>query len=70
MLITGGQAQLRRRGETSGSRRKEAVLRAQGDVRLSALSTLDLTLSIGGGVTFENGVAPRRELMLSLKVLR
>ena len=55
----------------SDSLRRTAVsLGAQGDVRLSALSALDLTLSIGGGVTLEDGVAPRRELMVSLKVLR
>ncbi len=43
---------------------------AQADVRISALSTLDMTLSFGGAIAFEDGYAPRRELMVSLKVLR
>src|SRR4030095_14476060 len=40
------------------------------DFRLNLLSTLDLTLSIGGAAAFEQGFAPRREAMISLKVLR
>jgi hypothetical protein len=51
-------------------RRAAVSVGAQGDIRLSALSALDLTLSFGGGVTFEDHYAPRRELMVSLKVLR
>jgi len=43
---------------------------AQLDFRLSALSSLDLTLSVGGAVAFEDGSRPRREAMVSLKVLR
>ena len=43
---------------------------AQVDLSMSALSALDLTLSIGGAMAFERGHAPRREAMLSLKVLR
>jgi hypothetical protein len=43
---------------------------AQLDFRLTALSTLDLTLSIGGAVAFEDGRRPRREAMVSLRVLR
>jgi hypothetical protein len=43
---------------------------AQLDFRLSALSTLDLTLSVGGAVAFEDGSRPRREAMISLRVLR
>ena len=43
---------------------------AQLDFRLSALSSLDLTLSVGGAVAFENGSRARREAMVSLKVLR
>jgi hypothetical protein len=43
---------------------------AQLDVRLSLLSVLDLTVSVGGGVAFEHAQAPRREVMVSLKVLR
>jgi hypothetical protein len=40
------------------------------DFRFGALSSLDLTLSIGGAVAIEPGQAPRREAMVSLKVLR
>lgn len=40
------------------------------DFRFGALSALDLTLSIGGAVALERGQAPRREAMISLKVLR
>jgi hypothetical protein len=40
------------------------------DVRIGALSVLELTASVGGGIAFETGHAPRRELMVSLKVLR
>ena len=43
---------------------------AQVDLSISALSALDLMLSIGGGVAFETGHRPRREAMISLKVLR
>ena len=42
----------------------------QVDVSISALSALDLMLSIGGGLAWEDGHAPRREAMISLKVLR
>jgi len=40
------------------------------DMRIGALSVLELTASVGGGIAFETGHAPRRELMFSLKVLR
>ena len=40
------------------------------DFRLSALSSLDLTLSVGGAVALEDGSRPRREAMISLRVLR
>jgi hypothetical protein len=43
---------------------------AQLDFRLSMLSTLDLTLSVGGAVAFEDGSRPRREAMISLRILR
>jgi hypothetical protein len=43
---------------------------AQLDVRFGALSVLDATLSIGGAVAFEQGQRPRREAMVSLKILR
>jgi hypothetical protein len=43
---------------------------AQLDFRFSALNVLDMTLSVGGAMAFEDGHAPRREAMISLKVLR
>ncbi|HUQ89439.1 MAG TPA: hypothetical protein VM096_17890 [Vicinamibacterales bacterium] len=43
---------------------------AQVDFSISALSVLDMTLSIGGAFAFEDRHAPRREAMISLKVLR
>ncbi|HSL24142.1 MAG TPA: hypothetical protein VK886_21590 [Vicinamibacterales bacterium] len=43
---------------------------AQLDVQLTTLSTLDMMVSIGGAVAIEDGFAPRREIMVSLKVLK
>jgi len=43
---------------------------AQTDFRFTVLSNLDMTLSVGGAVAFESGRGPRREAMVSLKVLR
>jgi hypothetical protein len=43
---------------------------AQIDVNMSVLSALELMFSVGAGVAVENGRAPRREVMVSLKVLR
>jgi WD40-like Beta Propeller Repeat len=40
------------------------------DFRFTMLSVLDMTLSVGGAVAFEDGLQPRREAMISLKVLR
>jgi hypothetical protein len=40
------------------------------DLRLMALSELEMTLSFGGAVAFERGQAPSREAMVSLKILR
>jgi hypothetical protein len=51
-------------------RRRLATAGGQVDVSVSALSTLDLTLSVGGAVAFEDGQSPRKELMISLKILR
>src|SRR5207253_2072198 len=39
------------------------------DFRFEALSALELTLSVGGAVAFERDHAPRREAMISLKIL-
>ena len=56
--------------DSAAVRRTVGDIGGQLDFRLSMLSTLDLTLSIGGAVALEEGVAPRREAMISLKVLR
>ena len=52
------------------SRRLVYTAGAQVDLSISALSALDLMLSIGGGLAFEQGHRPQREAMISLKVLR
>jgi hypothetical protein len=51
-------------------RRTVGNIGGQADLRISALSALDMTLSFGGAVAFEDGHEPRREFMVSLKVLR
>ena len=56
--------------DAASARRTVGDAGGQLDFRLNFLSTLDLTLSIGGAVAFEDGYAPRREAMVSLKVLR
>jgi hypothetical protein len=40
------------------------------DFRFGALSALQVTMSIGGAVAMERGQTPRREAMVSLKILR
>jgi hypothetical protein len=50
--------------------RELATVGGQVDFSLSALSALDVTLSVAGAVAVEQGWAPRRELMVSVKVLR
>ena len=40
------------------------------DFRFTVLSNLDMTLSVGAGVAFEKHYGPRREAMVSLKVLQ
>jgi hypothetical protein len=52
------------------SRRFLGTAGAQIDLSIYALSSLDLMLSIGGALAFEDGSPPRREAMISLKVLR
>lgn len=54
----------------SGVRRVATDAGGQVDFRFSLVSTLDLTVSVGAAVAFEDGYAPRREAMLSLKILR
>ena len=53
-----------------GFRRAATTAGAQLDFQMSALSTLDLMFSVGAAVAFEDGFSPRREFMISLKVLR
>jgi hypothetical protein len=56
--------------DASAYRRTAASAGGQVDFRISMLSALDLTLSVGGAVAMEDGYRPRPELMISLKVLR
>jgi hypothetical protein len=56
--------------DASAARRTVTNAGGQLDFRLSALSSLDLTLSVGGAVALEDGSRPRREAMISLRVLR
>jgi hypothetical protein len=51
-------------------RRKVLSTGAQIDLRLSVLSTLDLTVSVGAGVALESSRPPNGEAMVSLKILR
>jgi hypothetical protein len=55
----------------SGDVRRSAVdLGAQVDVRISLISVLELTVSVGGAMAFEDGRKPQREAMFSLKILK
>jgi hypothetical protein len=56
--------------DSSDVRRVAGDVGGQLDFRLTALSNLDLTLSAGAAVVVERHGASRRELMVSLKVLR
>jgi hypothetical protein len=56
--------------DESTVRRTVASLGAQLDLRFTVLSNQDMTLSFGGGVLFEDRHRPRREAMVSLKILR
>ena len=56
--------------EASERRRRAGNVGGQLDFRLNMLSTMDLTLSVGGAVAYAPGMAPRREAMVSLKILR
>lgn len=51
-------------------RRTASNLGGQLDFQLTTLSSLDMMFSVGAAVAFEKGFAPRRELMVSFKVLR
>jgi hypothetical protein len=52
------------------SRRRVLSAGAQIDLSIAALSALEMTFSVGAAVAVENGQRPRRELMMSFKVLR
>jgi hypothetical protein len=56
--------------DVPGARRTLANVGAQMDVRFSILSSLDLTLSGGYALAFEEGRGVRRQAMVSLKLLR
>ncbi len=56
--------------DAAAPRRVAGDLGGQLDFRLTALSNLDMTLSAGAALAVERDGRPRRELMLSLKVLR
>jgi hypothetical protein len=51
-------------------RRTATSIGGQFDIRFTVLSNQEMTLSAGGAVAVENGRGPRREAMLSLKILR
>jgi hypothetical protein len=51
-------------------RRQVANVGAQVDLQFTVLSALDMTLSAGYARAFEDGRAPRREVMVSLKLFR
>jgi len=51
-------------------RRELATAGGQVDFSVSALSALDVTVSLGGAVALEDQYKPRRELMVSVKILR
>ena len=54
----------------AGGRRSLTNVGAQVDFQLTILSALDITLSAGYAAAFEDGSPPRREAMVSLKVLK
>jgi hypothetical protein len=56
--------------DAGGARRRLLSAGGQIDVSIPVLSALEMMFSVGGAITAEQGYRPRRELMLSLKVLR
>jgi len=56
--------------DAADARRTVTNAGGQIDFRFGVLSVLDLTLSVGGAMALERGHAPRREAMISLKILR
>ena len=66
LFVTGLSTNL----DAPSARRTAVAAGGQIDFRFSLLSTLDLTISTGAAVAFEDRHAPRREAMASLKILR
>ena len=56
--------------DAAGIRRTVSTAGGQLDFRLNMLSSMDLTVSVGGAIAFEKNAAPRREAMVSLKLFR
>jgi len=56
--------------DSSSARRTTTSVGGQVDLRLTVLSNQDMTLSFGGAMALEDSRAPRREAMISLKILR
>jgi hypothetical protein len=56
--------------DAEAARRTLVSVGAQIDVSIPVLSALEMMFSVGGAITAEQGYQPRRELMISLKVLR
>jgi hypothetical protein len=56
--------------DDAGLRRTLGNVGGQLDLRFTLLSRLDMTLSAGYAMAFEDGLKPRDEVMVSLKVLR
>jgi hypothetical protein len=56
--------------EPGPARRRAASLGSQLDLRLTALSSVDLTVSVGVAVVLEPGRDSRHEIMASLTLLR
>jgi len=56
--------------DEAGIRRRVGNVGGQFDFRLNMLSSMDLTVSVGGAIAYEKSAAPRREAMISLKLFR
>ncbi len=56
--------------DASAIRAKATDAGAQLNFRFTVLSNLDMTLSVGAAIAFQQGFAPRKEGMVSLKLLR
>ena len=55
--------------EDEGRQRKATSVGTQLDLKITAMSSVDLTVSVGAGVVFEQGRDARREIMASLTLL-